>query len=215
MMTDSQEAYGKAGKKALLNARQLLDLAEHSLKHGGSGHAYSLAIMAHEETAKAYVSWTVSLGVIEPEDDLVKAVYSDHLVKNWVMLSYHLNAAFWEEARMGLRDPDEELKAMLETSWENIKQFEEGINEKLKKEAIAVELRRREGFYVNVIDYENYKVTTPQTFEHERAENALATVWEAYNAINALVMYSKQNEEFRIFFTELLNKGLEDDQIEE
>jgi AbiV family abortive infection protein len=199
-------SYHEVAEAALENAEDLLDLAQHALASGISGHADALAITANEEIAKAFGCYLVGEELVSEDDEEFKELFRDHYVKTQQMLGFYLNATLVNLAQIGFFDAEDFLKNILTASPREIAKAEEEIEKQLLKETKKIQRRRTKGLYVGLQRRKGkIKIKKPKNVQKNRVSKTIQTVQDYLDLVSIPVRSFRDNPQARKIFKDFMN----------
>ncbi|MFQ5979048.1 MAG: AbiV family abortive infection protein [Candidatus Heimdallarchaeota archaeon] len=187
------------------NAKQFLRDAEILLENNSPGHAYSFCVFAFEEWSKALTALNLMLGVEQPQDQDVQAIFRNHRLKHrnalvnaflglfiqWIELSPskdEISSVFSDFYQNGLSEESMRRKfrkiGLEENTHESsvIVSFLDLI-EDFERNPRLIEDRRLQGIYVGFdfktgATYGPFNFTVPETREKLETYQTLIEGWE-------------------------------------
>ena len=155
------DLYLRASKESIQNARSWLEDANHLLyEREEFGHSLSLVLFAIEETMKSWICFTVGIDTLDPNDEIVKEMFSSHPSKFetaliwWLFMNVPIfQSTHWRE----YSDSEADVLKNVMTSLDD--NYQSSVSKLVKL--------RTKGMYVDILEG---KISTPKDVSKKEVE---------------------------------------------
>ena len=177
------ELYLRASKESIKNARSWLENANHLLYEKNEyGHSLSLVLFAIEETMKSWICFTVGIDTLDPNDEIVKEMFSSHpsKIETALLLWLFLNVPILQST-LRREYSDDEVGVL--------KDVITSLDDYYESSAVRLVKLRTKGMYVDILEG---KISTPKEISKIEAERVY---YDAFRLLQQIQLTLSNYEE--------------------